>query len=75
MTGEELRRALGVNRLNSTLFNIKDSEDRVIFEGNGFGHGLGMPQYSAYTMAQKGKTYKDILTYYYTGVQLKKVKE
>lgn len=75
MTGEELRRALGVNRLNSTLFNIKDSEDKVIFEGNGFGHGLGMPQYSAYTMAQKGKTYKDILTYYYTGVQLKKVKE
>lgn len=75
MTGEELRRALGVNRLNSTLFTIKESEDKVIFEGNGYGHGLGLPQYSAYTMAQKGKNYIDILTYYYTGVQLKKVKE
>jgi hypothetical protein len=33
MTGEELRRALGVNRLNSTLFNIKDFSN--IMPGHG----------------------------------------
>lgn len=75
ITGEELRRIIGVNKLNSTMFVLKEEDDKFIFEGNGFGHGLGMPQYSAYTMAEKGKTYKEILTYYYTGVELKKIKE
>ena len=75
ITGEELRRIIGVTRLNSTMFTLSETEDKFIFTGNGFGHGLGMPQYSAYTMAEKGKSYIDILTYYYTGVKLTKVKE
>ncbi len=75
ITGEELRRIIGVTKLNSTLFTLSETEDKYIFTGNGFGHGLGMPQYSAYTMAEKGKSYIDILTYYYTGVKLMKVKE
>lgn len=75
ITGEELRRIIGVTKLNSTMFTLSETEDKYIFTGNGFGHGLGMPQYSAYTMAEKGKSYIDILTYYYTGVKLTKVKE
>lgn len=75
LTGEGLRKILGVNKLNSTMFTVKDDGDNFIFEGSGFGHGLGMPQYSAYTMAQNGKKYIDILNYYYTGVKLSKVKE
>lgn len=75
VTGEELRRIIGVTKLNSTMFTLSEIEDKYIFTGNGFGHGLGMPQYSAYTMAEKGKSYIDILTYYYTGVKLTKVKE
>jgi stage II sporulation protein D len=61
--------------VGSTMFTLSEIEDKYIFTGNGFGHGLGMPQYSAYTMAEKGKSYIDILTYYYTGVKLTKVKE
>lgn len=72
VTGEELRRLLGVNNLNSTMFSVRDEGDSFVFEGSGFGHGLGLPQYSAYTMANNGKDYKYILNYYYTGVQLKK---
>lgn len=75
ITGEELRRIIGVTKLNSTMFTLSETEEKYIFTGNGFGHGLGMPQYSAYTMAEKGKSYIDILTYYYTGVKLTKVKE
>lgn len=75
ITGEELRKIIGVTKLFSTMFTVEDQGDKFIFTGNGFGHGLGMPQYSAYTMAQKGKSYLDILTYYYTGVTLTKVKE
>ncbi len=40
------------------------------FEGRGYGHGLGLSQYGARGLALQGKTYRDILTYYYTGVSL-----
>lgn len=33
--------------------------------GRGFGHGLGMSQWGARTMAQQGKTYDEILHHYY----------
>jgi len=42
----------------------------VVFEGHGWGHGVGMSQYGAYEMAEQGKTYRDILTFYYTGVEI-----
>ena len=40
--------------------------------GSGWGHGVGMSQWGAYSMAQQGDTYKDILTFYYTGIELRK---
>lgn len=36
------------------------------FNGKGYGHGVGMPQYGAKNMATTGKTYLEILKYYYT---------
>lgn len=44
-----------------------------IFEGRGWGHGVGMSQWGAYHMAQSGYTYEDILTYYYNHVLIAKV--
>lgn len=38
------------------------------FSGHGWGHGLGLSQWGARALALEGKTYRDILTYYYTGV-------
>lgn len=66
--GTEVRTALG---LSSALFSIafegsgKDAE--ITFTSNGSGHGVGMSQYGARGMAREGKTYKEILTHYYTG--------
>ncbi|MBQ6999026.1 MAG: SpoIID/LytB domain-containing protein [Clostridia bacterium] len=40
------------------------------FNGNGWGHGVGMSQWGAKAMADKGFTYEDILTFYYTGTYL-----
>jgi len=37
------------------------------FYGAGWGHGVGMSQYGAYGFATEGKTYTDILSYYYPG--------
>ena len=38
----------------------------------GYGHGVGMSQYGAEAMAEKGYNYQDILKYYYQGVEIKK---
>ena len=47
----------------STVFTIN---------GSGWGHNVGMSQWGAYAMAQQGYTYKDILTFYYTGIEVRK---
>ena len=40
---------------------------RFIFNGRGWGHGLGMSQWGAKGMAEAGDSYMDILQYYYQG--------
>jgi len=41
-----------------------------VVRGAGFGHGIGMSQYGAYGMAQKGWSYARILRHYYSGTRL-----
>jgi len=62
------------NDIKSMLFEIeptgsKSSPD-FVFTGKGWGHGVGLAQWGARNMAVQGKTYQDILTYYYTGVAI-----
>lgn len=40
------------------------------FRSSGWGHSVGMSQWGAYAMAQKGFTYDQILKFYYTGVEI-----
>jgi stage II sporulation protein D len=47
----------------------------VIFIGAGFGHGVGLCQEGAMGMAKLGKNFKEILTHYYSGIEIKKNKE
>ena len=63
VTGGEMRSLLG---LRSAAFTISFGEDTVEFSVTGYGHGVGMSQYGANVMAQQGKTYREILTWYYT---------
>jgi peptidoglycan hydrolase-like amidase len=49
---------------------IAHAEPLVTFTGHGFGHGIGMCQYGAKGMADAGKNYTQILTYYYSGVSI-----
>ena len=46
-----------------------------LFTGRGWGHGVGMCQIGSYGMAQRGHTYREILTHYYTGVELSRVRQ
>ena len=66
----KIRTALG---LRSTSFTIDLVEDKVIFNVNGFGHGVGMSQYGANGMAKEGYDYKSILKHYYSNCEIKKI--
>ena len=66
----DLRKLLGWSRLPSTNFSLKKDEDSIIFEGKGYGHGVGLCQWSALQMAREGKNYKEILSYFYPGTTI-----
>ncbi len=67
-TGEQIRRFFS---LRSPAFTIKTTADTITFSVCGYGHGVGMSQYGADYLAKNGNTYKEILTHYYTGAQIK----
>jgi len=54
--------------LRSTHFTAAASGDTATFWVTGYGHGVGMSQYGANAMAADGKTFEEILKWYYTGI-------
>jgi len=64
------RALLGADHLYSTYFTAHVSGGSLIFEGKGWGHGVGMCQYGARGLALDGKAYDQILKYYYRRVSL-----
>lgn len=56
--------------LRSTYFNVRTEGDRVVLNGRGFGHGVGLCQEGSMRMAKSGHSYTDILHHYYTDVHL-----
>ena len=67
MTGRELREALG---LRSNWFEVELDDTAAHFRVRGYGHGVGMSQYGAAGMAEAGYRFDQILTHYYTGVEI-----
>jgi stage II sporulation protein D len=63
----DFRKALGWSRLPSTNFTLTNNGDWIFFEGKGYGHGVGLCQWSALKMAHEGKNYKEILSLFYPG--------
>jgi stage II sporulation protein D len=68
---DTLRSHLGYTRLKSANFDWQHDGELVMFQGVGNGHGVGMCQWGARHLAQKGKTYREILAHYYPGSTLK----
>ncbi|HBT47519.1 MAG TPA: stage II sporulation protein SpoIID [Peptococcaceae bacterium] len=67
------RLALGNDRLRSTLLTDVEVEgDRVVFRGQGYGHGVGMSQWGARALAEQGKSPEEIIKYFFEGVTLEK---
>ena len=56
--------------LKSTNFSIKIENDNIVFSVIGYGHGVGMSQTGADSMAKQGKNYEEILKHFYTGIEI-----
>ncbi|MBQ8537665.1 MAG: SpoIID/LytB domain-containing protein [Clostridia bacterium] len=67
----ELRIALGSTRMRSTLLTrLSLQNGQVLMAGKGYGHGVGMPQWGAYGLAQQGQPYEAIINAYFQAVDL-----
>lgn len=61
----------GMSMLPSGFFVCDLAGRTYEFRGGGFGHGTGMSQTGANELAQAGKTYEEILHYYFEGVEIR----
>jgi len=74
ISGKDLRRLLGYDFLRSTNFMVQKKDNGYLFSGLGWGHGVGMCQWGAKGMAEKGMDYRSILKYYYQNVEIGKIR-
>jgi len=63
-------RHIGWDRLKSNLYDTSDRGDRIVFHGRGLGHGVGLCQVGAEVMGEEGRSYRQILSFYYPGTRL-----
>ncbi len=73
ISGVERLRTDGQNEKGSqTIQEVQLSAGEVFrLEGRGYGHGVGMPQDSAIAMAQAGASFREILQFYFTGIEIR----
>ena len=71
----EIRRALSETHLYSSAFEVEKQGDRFILHGSGWGHGVGLCQIGAAVMGEQGKTYDEILLFYYRNATIKQLYE
>ena len=67
LTGSQVRTLFS---LRSAAFTVAWDGTSFTFSVTGYGHGVGMSQYGANAMAKEGSSFRDILTWYYTGAQV-----
>ena len=70
LSGVEVRNILG---LRSANFKVTIEKEKIKFEVTGYGHGVGMSQTGADSLAKEGKTYEEIIHHYYTDVEIENI--
>lgn len=71
MSVNDFRQMLGFQDLRSALFEVKKLGENFLFQGQGFGHGVGLCQWGSRALGKSGRDYKQILTHYYPLARLK----
>lgn len=64
-------RLYGWNKIKSNLFSIEKIDEGYKFIGRGFGHGIGLCQWGAKYLADKGKSHNEILEFYFPETKIK----
>lgn len=67
LSGVEVRNLFG---LRSANFEVTIEDDKIKFEVIGYGHGVGMSQTGADSLAKEGSSYEDIIHHFYTDVEI-----
>ena len=70
LSGVEVRTLLS---LRSANFKVTIEKDNIIFEVTGYGHGVGMSQTGADSLAKQGKSYEEIIHHFYSGVKVQDI--
>lgn len=70
VSGKDLRSRVGADRMRSTLFSVRPQGTSFVFQGKGWGHGVGLCQWGSYFLAKSGADYKEILAAYYPQSEL-----
>jgi stage II sporulation protein D len=71
VSAPEFRVAMDPIKFRSTFItDLKWDGGKLTVKGKGYGHGVGMPQWGAYTMANSGKKAEEIIQYYFKGVSI-----
>ncbi len=72
----KIRPMIGGDIFRSYLLDSLELKDKVYtLKGRGYGHGVGMSQWGASVMGDKGKTYKEILEFYFPNTKILKIKD
>jgi len=71
ISAKDFRNIIGPNIIKSTNFSVNVIKRDAVFEGVGWGHGVGLCQWGAYFMAKQDYSTEQILKYYYPGTDVK----
>jgi len=71
-SGNTFRLKVDPDRIRSTNFDVMIKNNHGFFKGKGWGHGVGLCQWGAKQLAEKGMKAKDILQHYYQGARIVK---
>ncbi|MBL7715303.1 MAG: SpoIID/LytB domain-containing protein [Bdellovibrionales bacterium] len=72
LSAHTFRMWMGPDQIRSTAFSMTAKPNGYFFKGLGNGHGVGMCQWGAKVMAEKGKKMSEILSLYYPDATLRK---
>lgn len=74
LSAPALRLALGNEEMRSSFISKFAVENgKLVIQGKGYGHGVGMSQWGARALAEQGKSAEEIVKYWFKDVELEKL--
>jgi len=70
----QFRLLVGPDVIRSGFFKLSTKNGKFVFTGHGWGHGVGLCQWGAKVMADKGKSCREILSFYFPGAKVQRLK-